>query len=130
MGGVGMTGTMTTGLEGVNHVTLKIEAEPVPLISDADGRLRVSGTRITLDTVVSAFGDGATAEEIVQQYPSLRLGDVYAILTFYIRRRPDMDAYVRQRRRDAEAVREENEVRFDPRGIRRKLLTRRVEVRV
>jgi uncharacterized protein (DUF433 family) len=124
-----MTGTMTTGLEGANHVTLKIEAEPVPLISDADGRLRVSGTRITLDTVVSAFGDGATAEEIVQQYPSLRLGDVYAILTFYIRRRPDIDAYVRQRRSDAEAVREENEARFDPRGIRTMLLTRRVEVR-
>ena len=79
---------MAAGLEGVNHVALKIEAEPVPLVADADGRLRVSGTRITLDTVVTAFGDGATAEEIVQQYPSLRLGDVYAILTFYIRRRP------------------------------------------
>jgi len=35
-----MTGTMTTGLEGVNHVTLKIEAEPVPLISDADKRMK------------------------------------------------------------------------------------------
>ena len=120
---------MAAGLEGVNHVVLKIEAEPVPLVSDADGRLRVSGTRITLDTVVTAFSDGATAEEIVQQYPALRLGDVYAILTFYIRRRPDIDAYVRQRRRDAEAVRGENETRFDPRGIRKKLLARRVEVR-
>ncbi|MBZ5726466.1 MAG: DUF433 domain-containing protein [Acidobacteriia bacterium] len=33
------------------------------------------GTRIALDTVWSAFGDGATAEEIVQQYPSLSLAD-------------------------------------------------------
>jgi uncharacterized protein (DUF433 family) len=120
---------MAAGLEGENHVVLKIEAEPVPLVSDADGRLRVSGTRITLDTVVTAFGDGATAEEIVQQYPSLRLGDVYAILTFYIRRRPDIDAYVRQRRSDAEAVREENETRFDPEGVRERLLARRVEPR-
>ena len=99
------------------------------MVSDADGRLRVSGTRITLDTVVAAFGDGATAEEIVQQYPALRLGDVYAILTFYIRRRPDIDAYVRQRCRAAGAVRGENETRFDPEGVRERLLARRVESR-
>ena len=120
---------MAAGWEGENHVALKIEAEPVPLVVDADGRLRVSGTRITLETVVTAVGDGATAEEIVQQYPSLRLGDVYAVLTFYIRRRPDVDAYLCQRRRETEAVRGENEKRFDPRGIRTRLLTRRVEVR-
>ena len=110
-------------------MALKIEAEPVPLVADADGRLRVSGTRITLETVVTVFGDGATAEEIVQQYPSLRLGDVYAILTFYIRRRPDIDAYLRQRRKDAEVVRGENETRFDPEGVRERLLARRVEPR-
>jgi uncharacterized protein (DUF433 family) len=110
-------------------MALRIEAEPVPLVSDADGRLHVSGTRVTLDTVVAAFGDGATAEEIVQRDPSLRLGDVYAILTFYIRRRPDVDAYLCQPRRETEAVRGENEKRFDPRGIRKRLLTRRVEVR-
>ena len=111
-------------------MALKIEAEPVHWVADTDGRLRVSGTRITLDTVVTAFGDGATVEEIVQHYPSLRLGDVCAILTFYSRRRPDIDAYVRQRRRDAEAVREENETRFDPEGVRESLLARRVEVRI
>jgi uncharacterized protein (DUF433 family) len=110
-------------------MALKIEAEPVPLVADADGRLRVSGTRVTLETVVAAFGGGATAEEIVQQYPSLRLGDVYAILTFYIRRRPDIDAYVRERCQHAEAIRGENETRFDPEGVRERLLARRVEHR-
>ena len=110
-------------------MTLKIEAEPVPLVLDADGVMRVSGTRVTLDTIVTAFADGATAEEIVQQYPSLCLGDIYAILTFYIRQRPDIDAYLRQRRRDAEAVRGENEVRFDPQGVRERFLARRIEPR-
>lgn len=38
---------------------------------DADGVVRVAGTRVTLDTVVAAFEEGATAEEIAQQYPSL-----------------------------------------------------------
>jgi len=49
----------------------------VPLAADAQGVIRVGGTRVTLDTVVSAFYEGATPEEITQQYPSLELGDVY-----------------------------------------------------
>ena len=108
-------------------MTPRIEAEPVPLVAGADGRLRVSGSRITLDTVITAFADGATAEAIVQQYPSLRLGDVYAILTFYIRRRPEIDAYLRQWRKDAERVRGENEAKFDPEGVRERLLARRID---
>jgi hypothetical protein len=38
--------------------------ERVPLHTDADGVVRVAGTRVTLDTVVGAFEAGATAEEI------------------------------------------------------------------
>jgi uncharacterized protein (DUF433 family) len=40
-----------------------------------DGVVRVGGTHMTLDTVVAVFEEGATAEEIVKQYPSLRLAD-------------------------------------------------------
>ena len=69
--------------------------ETVPLGTGADGVIRVAGTRVTLETVVEAFRDGATAEEIVQQYPSLFLADVYQILGYYLRglsrRRPDVD---------------------------------------
>ncbi len=58
-----------------------INTEPVPLLTDKDGVVRVGGTRVTLDTVVAAFKEGATAEEIVQQYPSLELADVYAVIS-------------------------------------------------
>ena len=40
--------------------------EPVPIHTDADGIVRVAGTRVTLDTIVAAFDAGATAEEIAQ----------------------------------------------------------------
>jgi hypothetical protein len=46
--------------------------EPIPLQALEDGVVRVGGTRVTLDTVVIAFEQGATAEEIVLQYPSAR----------------------------------------------------------
>jgi tRNA C32,U32 (ribose-2'-O)-methylase TrmJ len=80
---------------------------------------------VTLDTVVSAFCDGATAEEIVQQYPSLNLADVYHVIGYYLRRTSEVEAYLQARRADAEALRTENEARFDPQGVRARLLARR-----
>jgi len=56
---------------------LMIAHEPAPLQATEDGVVRVGGTRVTLDTVVTAFEEGATAEEIVQHYPALRLAATY-----------------------------------------------------
>ena len=41
-----------------------IEPESIPLEIDANGVIRVGGTRITLDTIVAAFSQGATAERL------------------------------------------------------------------
>jgi uncharacterized protein (DUF433 family) len=109
----------------VNAVTLTIAAETVPLVSDVDGVIRVGKTRVALDTVVSAFLDGATAEEITHQYPSLDLADVYSVIAYYLRRHAEVDAYLRQRREHAEKTRKQNESRFDPSGMRERLLARR-----
>ena len=111
----------------VNGTTFLIETEPIPLETDADGVVRVGGTRVTLDTVVAAFREGATAEEIVYQYPSLNLADVYSVIGYYLQRRADVEAYLRRRQQQRDEVRERNEARFDPRGIRDRLLARRVE---
>mgnify|MGYP001771000444 CR=1 FL=1 len=55
-------------------MTLTIATETVPLTTDADGVIRVGKTRVTLDTGVSTFLDGATAEEIIYPYLSLGVG--------------------------------------------------------
>lgn len=106
-------------------MSLSIETFSVPLAVDADGVAHVGGTRVTLDTVVAAFTEGATAEEITHQYPSLHLADVYAAIGYYLRHRPAVEAYLHQRRRQADVVRQQNEARFDPHGVRDRLLTRR-----
>jgi uncharacterized protein (DUF433 family) len=108
-------------------MSLAVTAEAPPLRVDTDGVMRVGDTRVTLDTVVSAFGDGATAEEIVQQYPSLRLADVYSVIGYYLRRQAEVDAYLNDRQRLADEVRQENEARFDPTGVRQRLLARRAQ---
>jgi uncharacterized protein (DUF433 family) len=106
---------------------LLLLAEPVPLEKDIDGAIRVKGTRVTLDTVVTAFAEGATAEEIAQQYPTLELADVYAVLGYYLHRRGEVDAYLKERKKQAAEVRRENESRFDPRGVRDRLIARRAK---
>jgi uncharacterized protein (DUF433 family) len=99
-------------------------SETIPLRTDSAGVIRIGRTRVTLDTVVSAFCDGATAEEIVQQYPSLNLADVYHVIGYYLRRTAEVDAYLQARRASAEALRTQNEARFDPKGVRARLLAR------
>src|SRR5436190_21717598 len=100
-------------------------AKPVPLTTGEDGVIRVSGTRVTLDTIVAAFDEGATAEEIAQQYPSLALADIYVVLGYYLGQRKTLDAYLRKRRQVRNAVREENRRRFPANDIRKRLLARR-----
>jgi len=106
---------------------LALEAQPLPLTIDADGVARVGATRVPLDSVVLAFDHGATAEEIVQRFPTLRLSDVYAIIAYYLEAREDVEDYLRQRAAHAAEVRREIELRFDPEGIRDRLMARRSE---
>jgi uncharacterized protein (DUF433 family) len=97
--------------------------EPVPLSTDPQGVIRIAGTRVRLDTVVYAFETGGSPEEIAEDYP-LQLDDVYAVITYYLRHREEVEAYLEKRRRQADAVRHENEARFDHRGLRARLLAR------
>ena len=71
--------------------------EVIPLTADAHEDLRVGNTRVTLETVLTAFADGATAEEIVQQYSSLHLADVYSVIGYYLRHTAEIDMYLQQR---------------------------------
>lgn len=104
---------------------LVLTVDPIPLITDASGVVRIQGTRVTLDTVVTAFLEGATAEEILEQYPSLQLSDIYTVLGYYLRHKTEVDAYLLERQRRASEVRQEAEKRFNPVGIRDRLLARR-----
>jgi uncharacterized protein (DUF433 family) len=106
-------------------MSLLITAEPVPLASDADGVVRVGSSRVTLDTVVAAFREGMTPEGIVEQYPSLRLADVYSVIGYVLTHAEAVATYLEGRRRLADEVRRENEACFDPVGVRDRLLTRR-----
>jgi uncharacterized protein (DUF433 family) len=103
----------------------EVATEPIPLVEGADGVMRVRGTRITLDTVLAAFRDGATAEEIVQQYPSISLADVYQVIGYSLRHASELEVYFRKRHESARSTKELNESICPPDGIRGRLLARR-----
>jgi uncharacterized protein (DUF433 family) len=77
----------------------------IPLSTDAYGAIRVSGTRVLLDVIIVAFQASATPETIVQQFPSVAL--------------------LSQRQIEAARLQYAIETRFNPVGIRARLLARR-----
>lgn len=108
-------------------MTLVNALEPVPIETDAYGVVRVAKTRVTLDTVVTAFLEGCNPEEIAEQYPSLQLSDIYLVIGYYLRHRDRIHAYLAERQRQSNVVQQEAEQRFSPVGIRERLMARRVQ---
>ena len=100
------------------------QTERIPLAEDDNGAIHVAGTRVTLDSLAEAFHDGATAEEMAQQYPSLALADVYSVLGYLLRHQTEVAACLERRAAHSKTIRRENEVRFNPQGVRARLLAR------
>lgn len=105
-------------------MSIAIVADPIPLRQDERGVIRVSSTRVTLDTVVGAFKDGASAEEIVQQYDVLELGDVYKVIGYYLHHRAEVEDYLRQQGAAADELRTRLESQSEVAGIRERFLAR------
>ncbi len=103
-------------------MSIVLGAVSVPLEVTDDGPIRVSGTRVTLDTIVAAFEQGETPESIVDQYPGLALDDVYAVVAYYLRNRAEIAAYLQERGHKAEEVRRQVESRHSQNGLRERLL--------
>ena len=75
-------------------MTLTIHADLPPLRQTEDGVVRIANTRIPLERIVHAFLDGQTPEQIAQNFDVLKLEDVYAVVTYYLHHREEVDAYL------------------------------------
>jgi uncharacterized protein (DUF433 family) len=89
------------------------------------GVLRIGDTRVSLDSVIIAFNLGATPEQIIQDYDTLTLSQIYAAISYYLQNREEVDSYLAERDKQNEELRQANDARFDHKGIREKLLARR-----
>lgn len=98
--------------------------EKIPIETDKDGVIRVGNTRVTLETLVTAFNSGSTAEEIVYQFPVLNLADVYAVITYFLRNRDTVEKYLNKRKQRAEQVKRQNQNNENVNDVRKRLLAR------
>ena len=95
-----------------------------PPIREADGALRVGRTGVTLETVLWAFQQGATPEDIKSQFPSLELADIYDVIAYYLRHRETVDEYLRQREQVYRETSEQLQKEFPQDDVRARLLAR------
>lgn len=106
-------------------MSVVIRTDSPPLRQDEWGALRVGESRVLLELVIEEFQDGATPEAIVQQYPTLTLYDVYAVIAYYLRHRQEIEAYLAQREVLSQETRQRIEAAQGDLGeIRRRILAR------
>lgn len=73
-------------------------------IEQRDGGYWLAGSRVSLDSVVTAFQRGATPESILRSFPAIgSLVKVYGALTFYLENQAAIEAWLREQ--DALAAR-------------------------
>ena len=80
---------------------------PDLLICTPQGTWRIAGSRVSLDSVIHSFWEGATPEEICQDFPSLFLAQVYGVIAYYLKQRDKVDAYLQEGRDGAEKLQQE-----------------------
>ncbi|MGM0576104.1 MAG: DUF433 domain-containing protein [Myxococcota bacterium] len=84
---------------------------------DDDGGWWIRGTRVDLATVVEAYRQGLSAEEIAYNYPSAGLEAMYAALTFYLANQERLDAEFRR----SEQLLEDRRARVAPAPVIQRL---------
>ena len=73
-----------------------------PDVEERDGALRIVGTRVSLDSVVTRFREGASPDRIAQAFPALTLSQVYGAIAYYLENQRTIDEYIADAQRELE----------------------------
>lgn len=101
-----------------------LEPLTLPLVEDEHGVLRVAQSRISIDVILYDFRAGLTAEEIALNYPTVDLANVYAVLSYYLSHKEELDDYLRTQEQRSEEKRQEVLKRSPQADLRERLRTR------
>ena len=67
-----------------------------PYVEQHDGGYWITGTRVSLDSVVYVFLEGLSPESIVDSFETPTLEQVYGAIAYYLGYRAESDAYLKQ----------------------------------
>ena len=74
-------------------------------IDERNGGYYVSGTRVSLDSIVQCFNEGLSPEAILEEFDTLALAQIYGAIAYYLENRPSVDAYRMRQQKRFEATR-------------------------
>lgn len=93
-----------------------------PLSVDNDGTIRVSHTRVTLRTLITAYKQGATPEQIAKEFTTLKLANVYLILGYYLEHEAEIDMYLNAQDQRAADLRRQSDEAFHKTALYKRLM--------
>ena len=73
--------------------TFEILDNPPCLLVLENGAVRIGHSRVPLERIVYHYNQGVSAEEFIEMFPSVKLGDAYGALHYYLNHREQVDAY-------------------------------------
>lgn len=96
-------------LDSGSMVTLK--ADPLPLVRDTTGVIRVGGTRVSLDSLLASYLAGASIDDLRAGFPELSLYEIHTSIAYYHKHLDEVRRSLDSRRQQAEAA--ETRIRQD-----------------
>ncbi len=78
--------------------------QTVPLTLTEEGTIRVTGSRVSLDSIIHHYKLGATAEQIAYKFQGLRLADIHAAIAYYLSHREEIEEYLRRQESKGDAL--------------------------
>jgi hypothetical protein len=101
----------------------------VPLWEDPPGVFRVGKSSVLLELVINAFKRGESPEGIVRSYRTLRLVDVYSVISHYLSNPVPFEDYLRRCEAEAEVQRRKLEAAGMSRGVSKEELLARARTK-
>jgi uncharacterized protein (DUF433 family) len=103
---------------------IKFQVTSPPFRWDEAGGIRIGSSRVTLDSLLVAYHNGSTPEEIAIQFSVLSLEDIYSTIAYYLNHRQELDNYLEQRNQQAQQLRQQLTQKHNLVDLRERLLTR------
>lgn len=89
---------MLKGKENVNQIDWLI-CDKITSMSEyvekKDETYRITGSRVSLDSIIFAFQRGASPESIQRSFPTISLEEVYGAIAFYLANQREIDEYLK-----------------------------------
>lgn len=104
------SGHCIVATSGYDSRTMKLETtQIVPLTMLDNGAIRITGTRVSLDSIIHHYKLGKTPESIHESFPDVSLSDIHAVIAYYLTHQETVEEYLQQQEIEADAMQQQIE---------------------